>query len=170
MAGDLHRNSSHVITCCRRISFCYGHRVVGHEDKCATLHGHNAVVDVHAVALQERDALGRVIDFSVLKREVGGWIEEHWDHTMILWSEDRETVELLLRAPQRKPPYVLSVNPTAENLAEYLLREICPAVLCGRGVMVHRVVFWETANCSAEASASLDEPELRARYLKKSGC
>ena len=54
-----------MITCTRRIQFCAGHRVMGHEGKCRNLHGHNYVVFVTAQA-DELDSVGRVIDFSVL--------------------------------------------------------------------------------------------------------
>ena len=53
-------------SCARKIYFCYGHRVMNHESKCATLHGHNGVIWVHAVPTQGLDQLGRVVDFSVL--------------------------------------------------------------------------------------------------------
>jgi hypothetical protein len=51
----------------RRIPFAAGHRVFQHESKCRNLHGHNYVAVLHARADAGLDALGRVIDFSVLK-------------------------------------------------------------------------------------------------------
>ncbi|MFW5872193.1 MAG: 6-pyruvoyl trahydropterin synthase family protein, partial [bacterium] len=78
-------------SCVRKIHFCYGHRVVKHENKCANLHGHNGVVWIHATPTKQKDQVGRIIDFSVLKQKVGGWIDEHWDHTMILWEQDTDT-------------------------------------------------------------------------------
>ena len=148
----------------RKLQFCYGHRVMGHEHKCATLHGHNAVVEIHAVPLSGLDSLGRVIDFSLLKAKIGAWIDEHWDHSMILCSEDVQTVELVKQAPKRKEVYVLDSNPTAENLAKHLFWKVCPKVLAGAGVMVNRVVFWETDNCRAEEYLPQESEELKALY------
>lgn len=45
----------------------------------------------------------------------------------------------------------LDGNPTAENMAFYLLRTVGPQQLAGTGVRLVRVVLWETENCCAEA-------------------
>src|SRR5690606_40371968 len=44
-----------------------GHRVVGHEGKCRFLHGHNYRIHF-TVAADQLDEIGRVVDFSVIKR------------------------------------------------------------------------------------------------------
>lgn len=139
-----------MITCTRRIQFCAGHRVMGHEGKCRNLHGHNYVVFVTAQA-DELDSVGRVIDFSVLKEKVGGWIDEHWDHGFVLWHEDYEAIAAVTYSPDQKVAF-MPTNPTAENMADYLLRNACPIVLKGTGVVVTKVVVWETENCYAEAT------------------
>ena len=64
-----------MISCTRRIQFCAGHRVLGHENKCANAHGHNYVAYISARS-NDLDKVGRVIDFSVLKEKIGGWIDE----------------------------------------------------------------------------------------------
>ena len=151
-------------TCVRKIHFCYGHRVMRHESKCATLHGHNGVVWVHATPLEGLDGLGRVIDFSVLKEEVGGWIEKFWDHTMILFKDDQETIGLCQKAPAYKELFILDTNPTAENLAHYLLHVVCPQVLKGKGVVVHKITFWETENCYVTQSLDPKDEEVIALY------
>jgi len=136
----------------RRLTFCAGHRVVGHEGKCRNLHGHNYVVYVKARA-QQLDSVGRVIDFSVLKEKVGGWINERWDHKFVLWQEDEVGIEAVRRGNGATVDavFLLPSNPTAENLATYLLHVVCPSVLYGTGVEVFRVIVEETENCSAEA-------------------
>lgn len=136
----------------RRIQFCAGHRVLGHESKCANPHGHNYVAFFHAKAESGLDELGRVIDFSVLKEKIGGWIDEHWDHTFILHAEDKDLF-LSLSKHHQKRIYEMPNNPTAENMAHHLLTRICPHVLTGTGVQVVKVTLWETENCYAEVSA-----------------
>jgi 6-pyruvoyltetrahydropterin/6-carboxytetrahydropterin synthase len=71
----------------RRMEFDAGHRILGHESKCAHLHGHRYVVHL-TVETPTLDNLGRVVDFSVIKTIVGGWLDEHWDHNMLLNSDD----------------------------------------------------------------------------------
>lgn len=132
-----------------------GHRVYGHESKCAHLHGHNYRVhfvceaevvnreDTHT----ELDTVGRVIDFGVIKEKLCMWIEGEWDHKFLLWNKDPFFPKLALMDPQG----VRSVdfNPTAENMAEYLVRMMGPALLDGTGVTLKSVTIEETAKCWA---------------------
>lgn len=139
------------IKCTRKIHFCAGHRVMNHESKCATAHGHNYYV--HLVAEAPRlDCLGRVVDFSVLKEKIGGWIDENWDHTFLVYEKDKELIAALLTLPRKKDPFICPFNPTAEEIASYLLKEICPKLLDGTHVVITKVIVYETDNCYAEAS------------------
>lgn len=133
-------------TITRRITFCAGHRVFGHESKCRNLHGHNYTVLFDAQA-EQLDELGRVIDFAVLKERLKAWIDEYWDHGLILMESD-PIVPMMTRSLAQKC-YLLPQNPTAENLAEHLLHHAAPEALEGVGVRVVRVTLWETENCCA---------------------
>ena len=86
-------------TATRRLTFCAGHRVLGHESKCSNLHGHNYIVEVTAEMNPSNgaavDDIGRVIDFSVLKECVGGWLERHWDHGFIVNTLDATVLRAL---------------------------------------------------------------------------
>jgi 6-pyruvoyltetrahydropterin/6-carboxytetrahydropterin synthase len=139
------------ITCTRKIHFCAGHRVLNHESKCATAHGHNYYAHIFAEA-ESLDSIGRVIDFSVLKTTIGSWIDLHWDHNFLVFEKDSEMIQALLSVSRKKDPFICPFNPTAENMANYLLSEICPKLLQGMGVTVTRVIIFETDNCYAEAS------------------
>lgn len=139
------------VTCTRLLAFDAGHRVMNHESKCATLHGHRYVVEVEARA-QRLDEIGRVVDFSVIKERVGGWIDENWDHTCIVSDQDTEVLKALRWLPKFKEPFAAPWNPTAENMATYLLDTVCPEQLDGSGVTVVRVRVYETPNCYAEAT------------------
>ena len=108
----------------RKIKFDAGHRVVNHESKCRTLHGHEYWAHIYAKSNTGLDSLGRVIDFSVIKDRIGGWIDDHFDHNMIIWK--------------------------AENIAEYLIKHICPSMLEGTGIKVPRIRLYETTNCYVE--------------------
>lgn len=143
-----------MITCTRRIQFCSGHRVYGHEGKCRNLHGHNYVAFITAEAA-DLDSVGRVIDFSVLKEKVGVWIDAKWDHGTILWSGDDQALAAVSGIEPCKL-FVLPSNPTAENMAWYLLNVVCPVELGETGVRVTSVRLWETENCYADAV--LDDP------------
>ncbi len=138
------------LTIMRRIKFCAGHRLMGHGGKCEHFHGHNYVADFF-VEGETQDDVGRVIDFSVLKQRVKGWLDEHWDHSFLIHQDDDNAREAL---QQVKPCrlYILPYNPTAENMAKYLLEEMCPKVLEGTGARASAVRIWETEESYAEAS------------------
>jgi 6-pyruvoyltetrahydropterin/6-carboxytetrahydropterin synthase len=131
--------------------FSYGHRVVGHEGKCIYLHGHNGRVHFHCRA-HTLDAVGRVIDFSVINARLCQWVEQKWDHRFLMWEQD-----LLL--PHLRKVYPSSIvivpfNPTAENLATHLLRVIGPMQMADTDVTLFKVVFEETRKCSASDELS----------------
>jgi len=139
------------ITCTRIIEFDAAHRVMNHESKCATLHGHRYKVEIFAEA-PELDSIGRVIDFSVLKEKVGGWVDNFWDHNSIICSEDRKTINALMSIPRKKDVFIAEFNPTAENMADYLLNDVCPKLLANSGIIVSKIRIYETPNCFSEAT------------------
>lgn len=138
----------------RKLEFDAGHRVMNHESKCATLHGHRYTVEVTAEA-EQLDSIGRIIDFSVLKEKIGTWLDLHWDHNVIVFEKDIVTKIALMSIPQKKAPWVAEWNPTAENMADYLLRVVCPEQLKDTGVQVTKIRVWETPNCWADAELNL---------------
>lgn len=138
------------IQCMRIVEFDAAHRVLGHESKCRTLHGHRYKVELYAQA-DELDSVGRVIDFSVLKQKVGGWLDEHWDHTTILSVQDPLFEAINSDPIAYKKPSSVPFNPTAEEMARWILEIVCPMVLQDSGVVVRKVVVWETPLCKAVA-------------------
>lgn len=140
-----------MMTVTRKLEFDAGHRVHKHESKCGTLHGHRYVAEITASA-PELDALGRVIDFSVLKQKIGAWIDEFWDHTTLVYGLDEVTLKCLKAMPRHKEPFVCHFNPTAENMAHYLLNEVCPLLMQGTGITITKIRLFETPNCYAEVT------------------
>jgi 6-pyruvoyltetrahydropterin/6-carboxytetrahydropterin synthase len=134
----------------RRIKFCAGHRLHRHGGKCEFFHGHNYTADFYVTA-DETDAIGRVIDFADLKQLCKGWLDEHWDHGFVLNEADENGIRAIKQVEPCKY-YLLPNNPTAENMALYLLNNVCPKLLAGTGVTATKVVIWETDESFAEAS------------------
>lgn len=138
-----------------------GHRVAGHESKCAMLHGHNYRVHF-TCEVDQLDALGRVVDFSVIKSTLCEWLEVNWDHKFLAWKEDpviNAIVDLLEDHGQMDETSAIfgasivwvPFNPTAENIAGHLLEEIGPRLL-PKEVRLISVKVEETRKCSAGAS------------------
>lgn len=122
-----------------------GHRVYGHESKCAHLHGHNYRIHFTCTSAY-LDEIGRVIDFSVVKAKLCQWLEENWDHKMLIWNSDPLAERLLAIDPT---VVLVPVNPTAENLAQYLVETIGPWVFKNTGVRLVKCRVEETRKCSA---------------------
>lgn len=125
-----------------------GHRVYGHESKCAHLHGHN--YRIHFTIEPDNrqlDLIGRVLDFSVIKSRLCAWLEKWWDHKMLIWVEDPFLDDLLDIDPNGVVP--VEFNPTAENMAQYLVETVGPRVLEGTGCVLVSCRIEETRKCSA---------------------
>lgn len=130
----------------QQIRFCAGHRLVGHQGKCRHLHGHEYVAEVVIQSSQLND-LGMVVDFADVKQLVKGWVDDNWDHNLLLDYDDPQRVHL--EQTERRQPYIMpNGNPTAENMAA-VLYATAVRLLPGHLVVV-AVTIWETPNCRAE--------------------
>ena len=135
-----------------------GHRVVGHEGKCRHLHGHNYRI-FFTIEADQLDSVGRVLDFGVIKEKLCMWLEENWDHKFLAWQKDlvMQGIEAALRTPGfagTLGEYDQSIvwmpfNPTAENIAEYLVNVIAPVQLQDTGARLIKCTVEETRKCAA---------------------
>jgi 6-pyruvoyltetrahydropterin/6-carboxytetrahydropterin synthase len=135
-----------------------GHRVVGHEGKCRHMHGHGYVIHFTCEAENgELDSVGRVIDFGEVKSRLCMWLENEWDHKFIAWEHDEiigSLAEELFRynsvgANDLNESFVfVPFNPTAENMAQYLVDVIGPQQMEGTGIKLVSVTIEETRKCS----------------------
>ncbi len=135
----------------KRIDFCYGHRLLDYEGKCASLHGHNGLVEIE-LAAEKLDARGMVHDFSVVKRTVKDFVDNELDHRTLLRADD-PLVLILQEAGERI--FVMEGNPTAENIAK-LIFEFAQS----RKLPVAAVRLWETRDSCAEYRDSLPDTFL----------
>jgi 6-pyruvoyltetrahydropterin/6-carboxytetrahydropterin synthase len=146
----------------RHFEFDAGHRLVGHEGKCRFLHGHRYKAEytmVPAGGACWLDSVGRVLDFGVIKKRVGEWINDNWDHNLVLNQDDpllsRQVMETATHRQskfasevfQGRWPYVMKSNPTAENMVVELYEK---THLLLPEVRIIQVRLWETPNCHAD--------------------
>jgi 6-pyruvoyltetrahydropterin/6-carboxytetrahydropterin synthase len=125
------------------IEFCYGHRLLRYQGKCAHLHGHNGRVEIElaAGALNEQSM---VADFSDISRIVKAWVDQNLDHRMLLHRDD-PLVDVLKRHDE--PVFLMDHEPTAEAIA----RVICEYAV-SQGLEVCEVRLWETPSSVASYS------------------
>jgi 6-pyruvoyltetrahydropterin/6-carboxytetrahydropterin synthase len=113
-------------------SFAAGHYLRNYRGKCENPHGHNYKVRV-TLQGHELDKAGLLLDFKDLK-ETMKLVIDRLDHQMI---NDLE-------------PFT-SINPSAENIAQYFYRQTTDhlvRVTNGR-VSVKEVTIWETDTTTA---------------------
>ena len=150
----MHDPVSTQLSLIRQLKFCAVHRLYRHESKCAFFHGHNYRVDIEVVGGQggtEVDAVGRIVDFSLIKKRMLGWLDDNWDHAFLVFTEDANALAAV-RLVQPTKYFVMPWNPTAENMARYLLEVVAPHVLGDLGVVARMVAVWETDEACAIAT------------------
>ncbi len=127
----------------KEIHFCYGHRLMDYDGRCAHPHGHNGriVIELGAASLDRR---GMVYDFGDIKEIVQKWVDRELDHKMILKKEDPFVAVL---KGLKEPCYEMDDNPTAENLAKLIFR-----YAKSQGLPITSVTFWETPSSNATYS------------------
>ncbi len=105
--------------------FSSAHNLRGYRGKCEALHGHNWKVEV-VVSKETLDKTGMVLDFKFLKSKLKKILEK-FDHHYL-----------------NDIAYFKKVNPTSENIAEYIFRALKRQVPA-----VSAVTVWENNTCSA---------------------
>ncbi len=106
-------------------NFSSAHQLRGYQGKCENLHGHNYRVEIFARG-RELNNIGLLVDFGELK-SAADEIVQYLDH--------RNINEL--------PPFDKELNPSAENLARYILEHVARRVGDDR-VQVYKVRCYET--------------------------
>ena len=127
-----------------------GHRVVGHENKCKYLHGHNYRFHFKIASAGGFDELGRVMDFGVIKSKLCEWLEENYDHKMLIWELDPMLPDLRKISPESIVE--VDFNPTAENIAEDFCKNHAPHLLADTGCVLVELKIEETRKCSVTYS------------------
>ena len=108
--------------------FSAAHALREYKGKCERLHGHNWRVLV-VVGGQKLDGIGMLMDFSELKKILEGSLS-NLDHSFLNESDPFD-----------------KINPTAENIAEYILNKIKTQL--PSGVLARKVCVWESeASCA----------------------
>ena len=111
-------------------TFAAGHALRNYKGKCENVHGHNYRCQV-TLEGAELDAIGLLVDFVELKRVVHVALDRMDHH----WLNDL-------------PPFD-RLNPSAENMAQYIYEQVTGGLSAREGVRVAGVRLWETDTASA---------------------
>jgi len=112
-----------------RREFSAAHSLRGYNGNCSNLHGHNWVVQIF-IRSEELDDVGIAMDFKVLKRELD----------VILEGLDHKNLN--------EHPAFREKNPTSENLAMFIYRELTSKINT-ENIRVSKVRVCESANSGA---------------------
>src|ERR687894_770102 len=106
-------------------NFSSAHQLRGYRGKCENLHGHNYKVEIYARG-RELNNIGLLVDFVELK-QAADEIVQFLDHKNI----------------NELPPFDEELNPSAENLARFILERVASHVQ-DEGVEIYKVRCFET--------------------------
>lgn len=88
----------------KRMEISAAHQLhLSYRSKCENLHGHNWIVIVYCYA-EELNEDGMVIDFTHIKEKVHNALDHHFINDI--------------------PPFSNGVNPTAENMAKWVVDQV----------------------------------------------
>jgi 6-pyruvoyltetrahydropterin/6-carboxytetrahydropterin synthase len=110
--------------------FDSAHKLNHYVGPCANVHGHTWHFEVYIAISKLMDNVEFGIDFKDIKKTIDELITDKLDHKML-----NECV-----------PYFASKNPTAENIAEYILNTLYYVFKEKFNATVNRVDVWETEN------------------------
>jgi 6-pyruvoyltetrahydropterin/6-carboxytetrahydropterin synthase len=158
-----------IVTVERFHDFSAAHRDHLDPGKCGRIHGHNYRIHFKVAAedgqINERGYAGG--SFGDLKALLCGWLEENWDHNLLLHDADpaaqaiRDYRDAAILPTHPADPILelldlsavlLPFNPTTEAMALYLLHVVGPAQLSGTGMQLVEVRIEETRKAGATAS------------------
>lgn len=142
------------VTITKSFEFDAAHRLPDHPGKCRTLHGHRYRVEVR-LAGDQLDQQGMLVDFGKVKALIGGWIDQHLDHTVIYSKHDRLAGRLqdVFRSEDGicRPWYGMDTAPTAEAMAREIFEQVRRLLKeAGMPCWVTRVRLYETPTSWAE--------------------
>ncbi|MFA5092890.1 MAG: 6-carboxytetrahydropterin synthase QueD [Candidatus Omnitrophota bacterium] len=106
-------------------NFSSAHNLRGYKGKCEDLHGHNWRVGIE-VKSEKLDNIGLVVDFKYLKKKL----------SVVLEKMDHKYLNNLV--------YFKKINPTSENIAKYIYRELIKQI-----PLLSSVTVWENPTSSA---------------------
>lgn len=129
-----------------------GHRLWMPRGKCNNLHGHTWKVLLTVEGEQDRS--GMLLEYGALKTAWRTWLDEEFDHRMVLDSHDPLLEHLGYgRSDQYEPIYpglkTVNFNPTVENLSKYFAANASAIFPPGFN---YGVELWEGDNNAAIAT------------------
>jgi len=123
-------------------TFSSAHNLRGYKGKCEDLHGHNWLVEI-VIKSRQLDDIGMVLDFKFIKKKLNACLEE-LDHKYLNKIPYFSAKGACLSVRQGSASGGKKINPTSENIAEYIYKELKPRIS-----LLASVTVWENSTSSA---------------------
>ena len=114
-------------------NFSSAHQLRGYRGKCENLHGHNYKIEIYARG-RELNNIGLLVDFVELKQAADD---------LVTYLDHKNLNELA--------PFVVEQNPSAENVARFVLEKLAAKINDER-VQIYKVRCFETPTSVATYS------------------
>jgi len=114
-------------------NFSSAHQLRGYRGKCENLHGHNYKIEIYARG-RELNNIGLLVDFVELKQAADD---------LVTYLDHKNLNEL--------EPFVVEQNPSAENVARFVLEKLAAKINDER-VQIYKVRCFETPTSVATYS------------------
>ena len=140
-----------MITATVKLEFDAAKRLLDFPGKCNFMHGYHYVMEV-TLSSKKLDKTGLIVDFYAVREVLDSFIQDKWDHNVILDKRDKKLGEAIENITG-KEIYFMAKNPSAENMAEHLLKDIFPKLLKKfPGVVCSKIRLYDNQNAWVEAS------------------
>ena len=106
-------------------NFSSAHQLRGYRGKCENLHGHNYKIEIYARG-KELNNIGLLVDFVELKQAADD---------LVTYLDHKNLNEL--------EPFIVEQNPSAENVARFVLEKLAAKINDER-VQIYKVRCFET--------------------------
>jgi len=139
-----------------KLDFDAGHRIPHHKSSCKNLHGHRYSIEVtikgEVVSDKSNSDFGMVMDFKDAKELIKKTIVEEWDHSFIVYKDDKIVLKFLESLEDHKT-VIFPLVPTAENMALVAMDKLKNSFNKEFGTLIkpYKVRLYETPNNWADA-------------------
>lgn len=109
----------------KEFKFDAAHRLFEYDGDCENIHGHTYKVKL-MLSSKEVDKMGMVVDFKKIKKQWKKIIDKNFDHSLILNIRDKKLVSFCQEEGYKI--WIMSDNPTAENMAKLFFDLLNPTI------------------------------------------
>lgn len=156
-------------TITRKGSFDSAHRVMNERMKCFNLHGHTYLYEL-TFKFQTIEDIGYAIDFKEIKRVGCQWIDDMFDHGIIVNPRDHHIIQASKSVGSKiwymslngKDEYC---NPSAENIAKEMFIGIS-CLLNDDNLKLDLIRLYETPNCYTDCYSNSYSLAERNNFLE----